>query len=96
MTNDILNYRFLIPLNDEVHDWLNENFHDSYQSSDGSPVLSKHLEEGWLISKEQFKDIPSPILEDVLVYEINDRFLDVDDFIEAYWDGDVEDEDFII
>ena len=88
-------YRFIIPIKEEAVKFLKEHFNEEHQSTDGSPFLNKRFYEGYLLSYEQYNDIPSYITEYVLIYKINDRFIDKEDFISSYWDGDVEDDDFI-
>ena len=95
--NDIVDYRFVVPNCAASKKYFDEHFHDKWQSSDGGPFNTKIIE-GYLLSKDDFrkintKDIDVPLTCDV--YEINDKFIDDDTFITAFWDGDVEDDDFI-
>ena len=88
---DLVNYRFLEPLDDDTWKYFKYTFKEYWQSSDGAPDL--HIVEGLLIEKDKVKDLPSNLSFNT--YEISDRFTDKDDFITTFWDGDVDDGDFI-
>lgn len=92
MNKDLINYRFIIPYNENSKEYLDKNFPDKKQTSDGSPFCI--FDEGWVLSKEELESINTDTVK-LRIYEINDNFLDIDDFITAFWDGDVEDDDFI-
>lgn len=91
MSDDILNYRFVVPKTIEAQRFLYKYHRDKWQSSDGGPDCT--IVEGYLFDIQDLENINIP--SDYTVYEISDRFLDTQDFITAYWDGDVEDDDFI-
>lgn len=91
MNNDIANYRFVVPESYEAEMFLAKYHRDKWQSSDGGPDCS--IVEGYLFDTQDLENINIP--SDYIVYEISDKFIDKDDFITAYWDGDVEDDDFI-
>lgn len=90
--NDIVNFRFLIPNNIETENFLQTNFPECYYSSDGSPFCK--IDEGFLLKKENVNKLPNYL--NFTVYEISDRFLDCDDFVSDFLDGDCEDNDFIL
>ena len=89
MIND---YRFLIPSINEAEDWLDKYFKDCFETSDGSPFC--YINEGYLLDSDQFESIPKYILSEILVYRLNERFEDKNDFVSQFWDGDTSDEDF--
>lgn len=92
MNKDLLNYRFIVPYDEDGKKFLNKKFKDKKQSSDGSPFCT--FNEGWILSNEELESIDKDSIK-LRVYEIRDNFCDIDDFISAFLDGDVEDDDFI-
>lgn len=92
MNKDLINYRFLVPRDNYTKDYLEDNYRDSWNTSDGSPFCS--IDEGALFPLDLIKELPEYLKFDI--YEISDRFIDTSDFITAFWDGDVENDDFII
>jgi len=89
--NDIINYRFLVPLNEDTADFFTKTFIESWYTSDGSPFCG--IYEGLLIKRNDILNLPKKL--DYDIYEISDRFLDTDDFVSDFLDGDCEDNDFI-
>ena len=92
--NKIKDYRFLVPSTDETYDWMNEHFHDCFESSDGSPFC--HIEEGFLVDYKQCKEIPDFILSNCLIFKLDERFETKENFLTEFWDGDTEDSDFTL
>ena len=88
--DDILNYRFLVPIDEDTENFFKKTFIDSYFISDGSPFCS--IDKGALIRKEKLKELPSTL--SYTIYKIT-NFSDIDDFITAFVDGDCENDDFI-
>lgn len=88
--DNIVNYRFVVPDNYESEVYLENHYKDSYYTSDGFPFCS--IDKGVLLLREHIKDLPSTL--SYTIYEVA-NFLDVDEFITAFLDGDVEDDDFI-
>lgn len=91
--NELDNYAFIIYSTKSAKDFLNDYYKESFYSTDGSPFLSKKFYEGYLLSKVEYYPISSE--PGISIYKINDRFIDKEDFISSYLDGDVEDDDFI-
>ena len=92
MSDDILNYRFIVPITRAAEEFFNKFYKDKKQSSDGSPFCK--IDEGYLFTRDEVDILDNG--EKYKIFEISDRFVDKDDFITAFWDGDVEDEDFIL
>lgn len=90
--NDIVNFRFLVPLNTQTEIFLQTNIPECYYSSDGSPFCK--IYEGFLVKKNDVRKLPHYL--NFEVYEISDRFLDTSDFLSDFLDGDCEDDDFIL
>ncbi len=89
---DLDNYRFIVPFNNDAHDWLKKHFKDAWQTSDGSPFCN--IDEGWLLEAKDYKTIPYDV--EVDVYKLNERFENKEDFITQFWDGDIENDDFVL
>ena len=89
---DCVDYRFLVPLNSETKSYFKTNYKKNWQSSDGSPFC--HIDEGLLVLRNELQNFPENLK--YRTYEISDRFIDDKDFICAFWDGDCEDEDFVL
>ena len=89
---DLDKYRFIIPLTDNAYDWLTEHFKESHQTSDGSPFCG--IDDGWLLESKDYKTIPYDV--EIDVFKLNERFENKDDFITQFWDGDIENDDFIL
>lgn len=89
--NTCLNYRFLVPLDDKTKKYFKDNYKKDYQSSDGGPFC--HIDEGITIRVEDLINLPEDL--SYKSYKINDRFVNISDFICSFWDGDCEDEDFV-
>jgi len=91
MNNDILNYRFLVPLNEDTENFFKKTFPKQWNTSDGSPFCK--IDKGLLFNRNHIENLPKRLKYNI--YEISDRFLDIQDFISAFPYGDVEDNDFI-
>lgn len=91
MSDDILNYRFLVPIDEDTENFFKKTFPNQWNTSDGSPFCK--IDKGLLFNRNHIENLPKKCKYNI--YEISDRFLDTKDFISAFWDGDVEDDDFI-
>ena len=88
---DLDNYRFIVPLNSEAEDYLDKYYKTDRIDGDGSPFCE--IDYGWLLDREIIKKLPNI---NITLYKINDRFLDRTDFFTSFFDGDCEDDDFIL
>lgn len=93
--SDLVEYVFLTTNDKKTKDWMMKHYKKDFQTSDGSPDCN--IDEGWLLPISTYELIPTYDGFDFKldVYSLSDRFESKEDFLTQFWDGDVEDDDFI-